>query len=211
MKKLAIYGAGGFGRETLNLVREINLHFPTWEMLGFFDDQIPKGTMVNDEVVLGNFEDLNTMADEIYLVLAIARPMVKKNIIDALTNPKINFANLIHPSVTNKDFQKIHLGKGIIITAGVILTVNINIGDHVIINLASTIGHDVMIGKYSSIMPGVRLSGNVILEEGTYLGTGAILINNLSIGAYATIGAGAVVIHDIKPNITAVGVPAKQK
>ena len=38
MKKIAVYGAGGFGREVACMLRHINNIIPTWDLLGFFDD-----------------------------------------------------------------------------------------------------------------------------------------------------------------------------
>ena len=38
MKNIAIYGAGGFGREVACLLNIINEKEPTWNLVGFFDD-----------------------------------------------------------------------------------------------------------------------------------------------------------------------------
>ncbi len=101
------------------------------------------------------------------------------------------------------------MGEGTIITAGNILTVDIKIGKHVMVNLDCTIGHDTVIEDFCSIMPSANISGNVKLEEGAYIGTGTQIINKIVIGKYSIIGAGAVVIRDIPARCTAVGVPAK--
>jgi sugar O-acyltransferase (sialic acid O-acetyltransferase NeuD family) len=103
----------------------------------------------------------------------------------------------------------IELGEGVIICAGTILTVNIKIGNHVIINLNCTIGHDTIIEDYCSMMPTVKINGNNHLHKGVYVGTGATFIHQVTIGAWSTIGAGAVVVKDIPENVIAVGIPAK--
>ncbi len=211
MKKLAIYGAGGFGRETLVLIREINLEHPKWDVVGFYDDALVPGTLVDGIPVSGNMDVLNFAGEDIYIVIAIGNPALKKSVIEKIKNPNVKFATLIHPKVAMNDFQQLKIGKGCIIANGNIFTVDSTIGDHVIINLACTIGHDVTIGDFSSVMPGCHISGNVNMGEGVYLGTGAVLINDISIGKYATIGAGAVVINDIPERTLAVGVPAKGK
>ncbi len=211
MKKLAIYGAGGFGRETLTLIREINLEHPKWDITGFYDDTIAQGSIINDVPVLGNIDSLNAVHEEIYLVAAIGDTLSKKNLIGKITNHHVKFATLIHPKVVVNDFQQVQIGKGSIIANGTIFTVDTVIGDHVIVNLSCTIGHDVNIGDFSSLMPGCHVSGNVRINEGVYIGTGAVLINNLTIGEYATVGAGAVVIKDIPAHKIAVGVPAKER
>ena len=128
---------------------------------------------------------------------------------EKITNTYINYPVLVHPGVELYDFQNIIIGKGSIICAGNIFTCDIRIGDHVLVNLNCTVGHDCIINNYSSIMPGVNISGKVLLEEGVYIGTGAEIINYVTIGEYATIGAGATVIDDIQPYAVAVGTPAK--
>jgi serine acetyltransferase len=87
--------------------------------------------------------------------------------------------------------------------------VNIKIGNHVIINLNCTIGHDTIIEDYCSIMPTVIINGNNHLSEGVYVGTGTTFIHQISVGAWTTIGAGAVVVNNIPGNVLALGVPAK--
>lgn len=103
----------------------------------------------------------------------------------------------------------VEIGIGTIICAGSIITTNIYIGNHVIINLICTIGHDAIIKDFCTLHPGINVSGNVILEECTVIGTGSQIINNLVIGKNSIIGAGAVVNRNLPDNCTAVGIPAK--
>lgn len=213
MKKIAVYGAGGFGREVLLLINQINAHKEEWTFVGFFDDGISPGTLVNDYPVLGSLEAANTYSSELHLVIAVGNPHVKRKIVESINNPQIIYPTLIHPSVTI-DKKWVTIGSGCIITAGNIITVNITIGEHVIINLSCTIGHDSIINNYCSLMPGVNVSGEVILHENVYIGTGAAIINQVMVGKNTIIGAGAVVTKSIPSDCTAVGVPAtpiKQK
>lgn len=209
MKDIAIYGAGGFGREVVCLIEAINKDTPTWNLIGFFDDNIIKGTIINDIPVLGGEEDICNWSKELYLVLAIGSPEIKKNIFTRISNPKIFYPTLIHPSALLGNCKFIEIGKGCIICAGVILTVNIEVGDFVIFNLDCTVGHDSVIGSYSSFMPTVNISGEVTIGEEVYIGTGAKIINQLSIGEKVIIGAGAVVAKSLPSCCTAVGIPAK--
>lgn len=121
----------------------------------------------------------------------------------------LSFPNLIHPSVILMDPRSLSLGRGCLITAGSILTTNIQIGDFVNINLQCSIGHDAIIEDFASLMPGVRISGGVHLKPGVYLGTNAVILPNVVVGENARIGAGAVVTKDVPANTTVVGIPAK--
>ncbi len=201
MKKIAIYGAGGFGRETHLLIDKINSASHQWEFIGYFDDYV-------SSEVLGGIEVLNRFDQPLQLVVAIADPLVRRKIVDNIDNKYINFPTLIHPSA-NLERKELSIGKGTIIAAMNAFTTNITLGDHAIINLSCTIGHDVEIGNFCSLMPGVNVSGNVKIEDDVLVGTGAQILQNLTIYQGAIVGAGAVVTHDVAADTTVVGVPAK--
>ena len=208
MKKIAIIGAGGFGREVKMLIDQINRASPTYDFIGYYDDGIEKGVKVNNHTVLGSIEDINDIDYELCVVAAIGLPTLKKKLLDRIDNPNISYPVLIHPSVViENDF--VSIGEGSIICAGNFITVNIIIGSHVILNLSCTVGHDTVIGSFSSFMPSVNISGEVNIYEGVYVGTGAKIINQLEIGEFTIVGAGAVVSKTLPAKCTAVGIPAK--
>ena len=208
MKKIAIIGAGGFGREVKTLIDQINAVSQKYEFIGYYDDGKEKGTLINGFPVLGKVIDLNSVSKAISVALALGNPAYKKNVVDLIDNPNISFETLIHPSVLigNDD---VSIGKGTVICAGNIITCNISIKDYVTLNLACTIGHDTILENFVSLMPAVNVSGEVVLEEAVYVGTGAKIINQVSVGKNTTIGAGAVVSKSLPENCTAVGIPAK--
>ncbi len=209
MKQIAIYGAGGLGREVLLLIQQINQAMPTWDILGFFDDGVAPGTDINGVSVLGGIDALNQHFDPIHVVIAIAKPSVKQAVVAGIRNPLVQFPVLIHPSVTLADFQFIQIGPGTVIGADVRLTVNITIGQHVLLDRRVMVGHDTQIGDFSSLTPGVIVSGAVVLDAGVFVGTGATISNQVTIGQNATVGAGAVVVDNLPGFCTAVGIPAR--
>ncbi|MBS1586548.1 MAG: acetyltransferase [Bacteroidetes bacterium] len=208
MKKIAVYGAGGFGREVKMLIDQINAASMTYEFVGYFDDGTAKGTMVNGYPVLGGWEELNLYSEPLCIAYAIGSPATKKKIIDRISNPYVSTPSLIHPNVLIGT-DDVTVGEGCIICAGCIITINIRIGKFVILNLACTVGHDTVIEDYASFMPGVNISGEVNIKEGVYVGTGAKIINQLDIGRFTIVGAGAVVSKTLPDECTAVGIPAK--
>ena len=208
MKKIAIIGAGGFGREVKVLIDQINAVSPRFDFIGYYDDGKEKGTLINSFPVLGKVSDLNAVSEELSVALALGNPVYKKNVIALIQNQNITFETLIHPSVLiGNDANSIR--KGTLICAGNIITCNISIKDYVTLNLACTIGHDTVLENFVSLMPAVNVSGEVVLEEAVYVGTGAKIINQVSVGKNTTIGAGAVVSKSLPENCTAVGIPAK--
>jgi acetyltransferase EpsM len=194
-KSIWIYGAGGMGKETLWLIEE--MISDKINVLGFVDDY-----KLDDQ--FKNLPLLNKIEPNSNVIIAVADSKIRKQIKE---NNKFNFVNVFHPNI------KIHnsnsIGNGNIICKGVELTVDIKIGDHVIININSTIGHDATIENFVSIMFGVHISGNVKIGEGTLVGSGAVILPNLTIGKWCKIGAGAVVTKNIPDNSTVIGVPGR--
>lgn len=207
MKDIAIYGAGGFGRETALLIQQINKRKPTWNLLGFFDDGLPEKSSIDGLTILGGMKEAKQYSGAI--TIAVADPSIRERMVSKLKDGKLEFPSLIHPNaqIGSESFNKI--GRGSIITAGVIMTTHITLGDFCIINLSVTVGHDVTLGAFTTIMPGCSISGNVTLGHGVLLGTGARMLQNINIGDRSTIGAGAVVTKDCPPNETWVGIPAQ--
>jgi len=209
LKNIAIFGASGLGREVLMLIHQINQAVPTWNMIGFYDDNTDTPKTINKYPYLGNLEALQEVNEPLYVAIAIGNPGIKAQIAEKITNPKIQFAVLIHPDVPNQPYQFNQIGDGAIITQGCILTTNVTLGRHVLLNLGCTLGHDVKLGDYCSLMPHVNIAGNSMLGKEVYVGTNATVIQFLKVGSKAIIGAGAVVHRDLPASVTAVGIPAK--
>lgn len=210
IRDLAIYGAGGFGREMALMVEQMNAVRKEWELIGFFDDGRERHEAVDGLPVLGGMDDLNKWATSIAVVVALADPQTRKRVVSNIRNSRVDFPVAIHPnSMTGSSRNK--FGRGSIITAGCILTSGIEFDEFVIVNLLCTIGHDVKVGSHTSIMPGCNISGAVRIGEGCLIGTGAQILQNLSVGDDSRVGAGAVVIEDVGSRKTVVGVPARER
>lgn len=209
MRELYIIGAGGFGKETAWLVERINQRMMTWEIKGFIDDNLSLvGTMCGSYPVFGGLDYLLESDCEVWCVCAVGNAKVRRRIINRLEeNCHINFATLIDPEVLLSG--RVSVGAGSIICAGSIVTVDIRVGRHTIINLDCTIGHDAELSDFVTLYPSVNVSGRVKIGECTEIGTGANIIQGKRIGNRTIIGAGAVVVNDIEDDCTAVGCPAK--
>lgn len=208
MKDLYIIGAGGFGREVAWLVERINAVEPTWNLVGFIDDDESKwDTNEDDYPVLGGCEYLKKLGN-VYAVCAIGAAKIRKIVIEKMKESTVKFATLIDPSALIS--KRVEIGEGTIICANSIITVDIKIGEHVIINLDCTIGHDDIIDDFVTIYPSVNVSGNVYLGECCELGTGMQIIQGKRVVGNTIIGAGTVVVRDIETSGTYVGSPAKK-
>lgn len=207
MEKIAIVGSGGFAREVLTLINDINEVKPQYEIVGFVG--LDKSQSIHGYPVIGNDEEVNLTLEPLSLVIAVGEPHLKAKIKAKYNNSLISFPTLIHPSILIGDNQSVLFGEGCVVCAGCILTTDIQINDFVTLNLMCTVGHDTVIESYSSFMPSVNISGEVCIREGVYVGTGAKIINQVEIGEKTIVGAGAIVAKSLPANCTAVGVPAK--
>lgn len=208
MKQLVIYGAGGFAREVLALVHDINQESQRWDVLGFLsDDAATWGQTVNELPILGGQRWIEERRASVAVALAIGSPPVKRRTVQRASGANLSWATLVHPSVVASSY--VVYGAGVVVTAGTILTSNIELADFSMLNLACTVGHDCTIGRYATTSPGVNVSGNVRIGEGCDIGTGAAIIQSVEIGQWSIVGAGAVVTRSLPANCTAVGTPAR--
>jgi sugar O-acyltransferase (sialic acid O-acetyltransferase NeuD family) len=209
MRKLAIFGAGGFGRDVMMVIDQINAQERKWEMIGFYDDGKEKGEIINDYPILGGIEELNNIAYPLGIVIALGNPLIKRKIHRFINNSQIFYPTLIHPNVIMGNRKFLSIGEGCIIGPGNILTVNIKVGNHVFLSVFCSVGHDTIINDYASFMPGVNISGDVLVKECVYVGTGTKIVNRIEIGSETFIGAGSVVSKSLPGKCTAVGIPAR--
>ena len=209
MKDLIVFGASGFGREVAWAVERLNKVTPTWNLLGFMDDADDiQGSEINGYKVLGKTANVVNYSDA-YFVVAVGASKIREKIVSnmKMMNPDIKFGTVIDPSVEMSDL--VTIGEGTIICAHTIITVNIEIGSHVIINLDCTVGHDAIIEDFVTLYPSVNVSGITHIGHAVELGTGMQIIQGKSVGKYSIVGAGAVVVKDLPEKCTAVGNPAK--
>ena len=188
--KLALFGYGGHAREVAAQI----------------DDEIT--FFVDDEYSDGDIKPISEFDPSKYLMMvAVAESSDRSNIVDKLPK-ETKYFSFIHPTalIMSKD---VVIGEGSFIGANSILTTNIQIGKHAILNRGNQIGHDCIIGNYFSAMPGAIVSGNVHIGNRVYLGTNSTIIEKKEILHDIKIGANGVVIKDIESSGTYVGCPVK--
>lgn len=208
MKDLVIFGTGGLAREFHELVEDINADAPEWNFLGFLDGDVSKhGEEVHGREVLGGVGWL-AGRDAVAVVVGIGSPAAKYKVAHELTSARhTTFGTLFHPGA--RVGRRVQVGAGTVVCAGSVLTTDISVGRHVTVNLACTVGHDAVLEDFVTVAPSANVSGAVQLGEGADVGTGSRIIQGVSVGQWSVVGAGAVVVRDVAPNATAVGVPAK--
>lgn len=205
---IAIYGAGGLGREVYCLIQKINSIELKWNVVGFFDDIKEKGLKNDYGVILGGIQELNQWNTELNVVIAFGDRRRVKILIDQIHNPKICYPNIIY-GITIDDSNTVHFGKGNIMRDGCGFTCNCSVGDFNLLNGDVKTGHDDKIGNFNTFMPGVRVSGSVKIGDENFFGVGSIIIQGISIDYNVKLGAGSVLMRNPQNNNLYLGNPAK--
>lgn len=208
MKDIIIYGAGGFGRELACLIKQLNKETPTWNLIGFFDDNPDlKGKRNEYGEILGGLDVLNAWDKPLSVVVAIGSGSTVRKVVSGVHNELIEFPNFFYHS-TFSDEDNVKLGRGNIII-GTHFSCAVTLGDFNMMNGSVVFGHDDVIGNYNSFMPGVRVSGEVKIGDECYFGVGSIVLQQLKIGNRVKLGAGSVMMTKPKDDSLYIGNPAK--
>lgn len=208
MKDIAIYGAGGFGREIACLLRLINEKEAQWNLIGFFDDGKELGYTNEYGGVLGGIHELNAWNAPISIVMAIGSPKYVKAITSKIENSLVDFPNIIAPDICFLDIDNYSMGRGNVFCLGCLISCNVEIGEFNTFNGYITIGHDTQIGSYNSFMAAVRVSGEVKIGNLNFFGVSSVVLQRITIGHNTIIGANSLILKKTKDNQTYIGNPA---
>ncbi len=208
--KVVIMGAGGFGREVLDIIFACNQRGAGFEMEGWIiDPEYGKpGEIINGKPVLGGMDWLAGKAGKVLGVLAVGLPHVRRKFVKiAQDEYGIEFTNVIHP--TAEISPSASIGVGVVMASHCILTPQAQVKSFTQLNMHSIVAHDSIMGDYSTLAMGVHVPGNICVEEGCYLGSGVSMVPPLKIGRWSVVGAGSVLLKDVPPNSVVVGNPGK--
>lgn len=206
---IGVYGASGFGREVLPLVR--SLYSNDAARLVFIDDGA-EGQTVNGLPVLAWTQFLAQPESEKSVTIAIANSSVRQRLADECAASNVGQVEVRAANVVTMD--DVSIGEGAVLCPFVTMTSNIRIGRCFHANIYSYVAHDCVIGDFVTFAPRVSCNGNVHIHDHTYIGTGAVIRQGtpdkpLTIGEGAVVGMGAIVTKDVPPGVTVVGNPAR--
>lgn len=209
MIPLVVVGAGGFGRETIDVIFAINKVTPTFDLLGVLDDSpsdLNRSRLDSIDVpLLGNIDELEEMGCQ--ATIGIGSPKTRQAIASRLDGYGISSPALIHPTaVIGSAFQA---SPGLVVCAGASIGTNVVMGRHVHLNPHAVIGHDTTVEDFVSLNPNAMVSGDCLIGAGTLLGAASVVLEGRTLPPETTVGAAACVVNPGRPGETVVGVPAK--
>jgi sugar O-acyltransferase (sialic acid O-acetyltransferase NeuD family) len=204
-EKIAIIGAGGFGREVFALVDK-----DIFEVAGFIDNGIDSDTglpapVLGDDSIIFQLKSRQISS----VCISIGNMQLRRKLFDMALNAGLLLPRIIYKNATI--LTSVPTGEGIIVYPGVVVMNDCTIGTGVLLNSGVTLGHDVSIGNFSNINPGAHLAGHVKIGESSMIGIGASIRENIRIGNRVIVGAGSVVINDVPDDTIVYGVPAKKR
>ncbi len=206
MDKIYIIGAGGFGRELLWWIKDINAVKPTWEIMGFLDDDLHALDNYScDYGVVGTVTDWKVEEGQVF-ALGIASSERKRKVSREIHEKGGKFVDIIHPTAMLSEFAE-H-GEGLVMFPYSKLSCNSKVGNFVTI-LSSPIGHDTSIGDFSVISGNCSIVRNVEIGNDVFLAAGVCIAQDIHIGDGAYLGLGSVVLKDVPAGAKVFGNPAR--
>lgn len=206
MRKLIVIGGGEFSRVIIDTARAAG-----WDVVGFVDPSPCDETVRRMKIPhLGNDEVLRHRAGDEQIVLGVGMvgiSQIRESIVERIGPAR--WANVIHPRATVSDMAVIRTGA--VILAGATICTGASIGEHAIINVGSTIDHDVSVGDFVHVAPQATLGGGCVVQDRAYIGIGAIVRDHVTVSAGTLVGMGAVVSRTYAPGNVLVGIPAKPR
>ena len=209
-ERLVIVGADGFGREVLDVLRDIDPAQELWEFAGFVSCDQPDSELLRriHAPWIGTDDDFLAARSATRFVLATADTRARMHLATRFEATGLQTVTLVRPLATVGSDSS--LGSGSIVCAQASITTNVRLGRLVHVDRMASIGHDVRVADFVTLHSASVISGAVSVGIGARLGAASGVLPGLAVGAHVTIGAGALVTASVPDRATVSGVPARQ-
>lgn len=204
-----LYLCGASNPEGVRLALRVNEARAGWSRILLLDDDPGRlGQVILGISVVGSFAALaraDPATDEVVNLVArtTERRVAAAQRIAAYGVP---VAGLVHPGV---DVDGSELAPGTIVYPHAWIGPCVSIGTGSVVFMGAVIGHGSRLGADCVVAPNAVLNARVLARERVYIGTNASVLPDVEIGADATVSANSVVLSDVRPGVTMLGVPAK--
>jgi sugar O-acyltransferase (sialic acid O-acetyltransferase NeuD family) len=209
---LLLIGSGGFARETAEAVAAVNRVAPSWDLLGFLDDDPGRqGTLVDGLPVLGPTSAVHDHP-EAHVLVCTGRPsnyVSRRMIVERLALDEDRHPTVVHPTASVG--ASCRIGPGSVLLAHAVLTADVVVGRHVVVMPHVVLTHDTRVGDWATLGAGVRVGGGAHIHDNAYIGAAAALKEGIAIGELAMVGMAAVVTADVPPRRLYYGMPARDE
>ena len=166
--------------------------------MGYLDDGLPAGTLVNGTPVLGALSlawDLNRLfevsvdAPPDQVVVAIGNPALRHTWQQVLEQVAAPLGVVLHPrAIVSATAQ---LGPGSVVLAGAVVNANASLHQGVLVNSGAVVDHDAICGAYSQLGVNAAMAGGSRLGPLACLAPGEVLNCRQTRFASLALAAGA--------------------
>ena len=198
---MLIFPFNGNGIEALDCI-----DYNQYEFIGFIDDDLEKKS---EQYSIFSREILKRYK-EVFFLAVPGGPLSfrkRREIISSFNIDSSRYITVIHKSASLG--RNVKVGVNCLIMAGVVLTSNARVHDHVCVLPNTVIHHDVIVNQYTLIGSNVVIAGGTTIGQNCYIGSGTNIINGITVDDVSLIGLGSNIIKNVKSNAKMVGNPAK--
>lgn len=199
---IVIVGAGGFGGEVLQYVRDTFTDPAAYRVKGFLDDRATTAPSAPDVPVIGDTATYEVCERDRFLI-AVGMPAARRTLGRRLAERGARFLTLVHPLAYVAPTAT--LGAGCIVCPFATIGNRAVLGEHAVLTFYASVGHDARVGDWAVLSPYAVTNGGSVLGEAAFLGARATVNPGKRVGANAKVTAGAVVYHDVPDNALARG------
>lgn len=210
---VVVVGAGGFGRETIDIVEALNRENgdDALKLLGVLDDGPASVNLerlaARNVPYLGGIASWIDSGEQAQYLLAVSGPAVRRKLVSYFDDAGCMSAGVVHPDAVIGSCDVI--GRGAIICAGARVTTNVTLGAFVHLNLNTVVGHDTVLGDYVTVNPTAVICGDCTVGDEVMVGAASVILQGVRVGRKAIVGACACVVRDVGSATVVKGVPAR--
>ena len=205
--RLIVISAGDYGREVAWLARMIPASCRSWEFAGFLDARekilIP---FPGEGPLLGAPETYEIQSNDRFIcAIGYARDRLQYS--ELMESRGAVFENIIHPGAFIGD--RTTIGAGCILWPNVMVTTDIQVGNHVSMMSNVVVGHDARIGDGAILSAFSFVGGHAVIGRGAFLAPHACVLPRKKAGEFSTVGVGSASMSSVKSGSTVFGLPAR--
>jgi sugar O-acyltransferase (sialic acid O-acetyltransferase NeuD family) len=209
MDRVFVVGAGGFGRELMLYVQDLQGRGARFEIAGFLDDNPDALSGVGAAApIVGSIDGHSPSSTERFAI-GVGDPAVRRRIASTLSQRGAKYLTVVHPQAwVAPDAQ---LGEGCVLAPFTFVGPGASLGDQVLLNCFASVGHDADVEKFSVLSPYAVINGAAKLGQQVFLGTHATVVAGKKVGAYSKVSAGSVALRDVPAGALVSGNPGKSR
>ena len=212
-RALVVVGAGGHGRELLDVVEACAAASPgSVELVGVVDDAASEVNLARlaerGVPFLGDVDAwLASAGSGVRYLLGVGSGEVRRALDGRFTAAGLEPATAVHPAAVVG--SEVLLAPGVVVLAGAVVATNTRLGRHTHVHRSANVGHDCVLGAFVTVNPSASVSGDCVVEDDVLVGVGASVLQGLTLRRGATVGGGACVVKDVPEKTVVKGVPAR--